>query len=368
MRRDRVAVAMSGGVDSSAAAALLLEQGYEVVGLTMQIWPRDQEQDSCPGVRACCGIDAITDARRVAQTLGIRHYVVNLRTAFQRLVIDPFCTEYVRGRTPNPCILCNTHVKFGGLLRRGREIGAEKLATGHYARVGFDGARNRWAIRRSVDTAKDQSYTLYDLRQEQLARALFPLGEMTKKETRARAREIGLAVSEKPESQQICFVAERSYRDYLSRSRPEVSQPGPIVDRDGRQIGRHKGIAFYTVGQRHGLRISHRSPLYVTAIDAEENRLIVGSDEDLQSCGLFMRHVNYVAVPGLSDEGMALRAKIRYGSQPVSCQAWKEDDGVALRFTGPQRAVTPGQAAVCYDEDAVAFGGIIEAAADGRRG
>ena len=360
MSRERVAVAMSGGVDSSVAAALLLEQGYEVVGLTMQIWPRDADPNPCPGVRACCGIDAVTDARRVAQTVGIPHYVINLRDAFQQLVIDAFCDEYIRGRTPNPCIRCNTYVKFGDLLHRAREIGAERLATGHYARAGFDDTRRRWVIWRAVDRGKDQSYTLYDLRQEQLARALFPLGEITKKETRAKARKIGLTVSEKPESQQICFVAERSYRDYLSRSRPGASQPGPIVDKEGRQIGRHKGIAFYTVGQRHGLRIAHHSPLYVIAIDAERNRLIVGSDQDLHSRGLFMRDVNYVSVPDLPGTGLKLRAKIRYGAQPIACAAWKEDDGVALRFARPQRAVTPGQAAVCYDEDVVAFGGIIE--------
>jgi len=360
MKRERVAVAMSGGVDSSVAAALLLEQGYDVVGLTMQIWPRDQEQDACPGVRACCGIDAVTDARRVAQMLGIPHYVINLRDAFQRLVIDEFCAEYVRGRTPNPCIRCNTYVKFGDLLHRAREIDAEKLATGHYARVDFDQTRQRWAIWRAVDHTKDQSYSLYDLRQEQLVRALFPLGEMRKSQTRAKAREIGLTVSEKPESQQICFVAERSYRDYLARSRPEVSQPGPIVDREGRQIGRHQGIAFYTVGQRHGLRIAHRSPLYVTDIDAQNNRLTVGSELDLESRGLFMREVNYVSISALPDEGLALRAKIRYGASLVSCSAWKEDDGAVLRFSRPQRAIAPGQAAVCYDGDAVVLGGIIE--------
>ena len=360
MKRERVAIAMSGGVDSSVAAALLLEEGYDVVGLTMQIWPRDQEQDACPGVRACCGVDAVTDARRVAHTLGIPHYVINLRDAFQQLVIDEFCAEYIRGRTPNPCIRCNTYVKFGDLLQRAREIDAEKLATGHYARVAFYEAHQRWAIWRAVDRTKDQSYALYDLRQEQLARALFPLGEMRKTQTRAKAREIGLIVSEKPESQQICFVAERSYRDYLARSRPEVSQPGPIVDRDGRQIGRHKGIAFYTVGQRHGLRIAHRSPLYVTGIDAEHNRLTVGGEEDLDSRGLLMRDVNFMSIAALPDEGLALRAKIRYGASLVSCTAWNEYDGVALRFSRPQRAVAPGQAAVCYAGDAVALGGIID--------
>ncbi len=361
MTRERVAVAMSGGVDSSVAAALLGEQGYEVVGLTMQIWPRDQEPDACPGVRACCGLDAVADARRVAHVLGIHHYVINLREAFQRLVIEAFCDEYQRGRTPNPCLLCNTFVKFGPLLHRAREIGAEKLATGHYATVDRDATTGRWMIRRGVDTGKDQSYTLYDLRQEQLARALFPLGGMTKRQTRAKAAELGLPVSEKPDSQQICFVSDGSYGEYLSRSRPGIARPGPIVDGAGRQVGRHRGIVFYTIGQRHGLRVAHKTPLYVTAIDPERNRVVVGEDSELLASGLFMSHVNYVALPDLPAGGAKLSAKIRYGASPAECTAWKERDGVALQFAQPQRAVAPGQAAVCYDGDTVALGGIIEA-------
>jgi tRNA-specific 2-thiouridylase len=363
MKGERIAVAMSGGVDSSVAAALLLEQGCEVVGLTMQVWPRDQQPDACPGGRACCGLDAVADARRVAQTLGIRHYVINLREAFQRLVIDAFCDEYARGRTPNPCILCNTHVKYGNLLHRAREIGAEKLATGHYARVGLDETTGRWVTWRGVDRAKDQSYTLYDLRQEQLARALFPLGDITKKETRAKAAELGLPVSEKPDSQQICFVLDRSYGEYLSRSRPGIARPGAIVDGAERQVGRHQGIAFYTIGQRHGLRVAHKTPLYVTAIDPERNLVIVGEEEALLAQGLVMRHINYVSWPDLPQQGAKLQVKIRYGAPLVGCTAWKEGDGVVVQFARPQRAVAPGQAAVCYDSEAVALGGII----DGRR-
>ena len=370
MKAERIAVAMSGGVDSSVAAALLVAQGCEVVGLTMQIWPREERAEVCPGIRsprlgsgqACCGLDAVQDARRVARALGIRHYVLNLREVFQRQVIDVFCDEYLRGRTPNPCILCNTYVKFGDLLRRAREIGAERLATGHYARVGWDESRQRWVIRRAVDRAKDQSYTLFDLRQEQLARALSPVGDMTKSETRAEAARLGLSVSHKPESQQICFVSGRSYAEYLKQQRPGAARPGPIVDREGRQIGRHQGVIFYTVGQRHGLRVAGGTPWYVTGIDAEANRVIVGGEEELRARGLWMRPVNYVALPELPQEGAKLQVKIRYGALPVACRAWAEAGGVALRFWRRQRAVAPGQAAVCYDREAVAFGGLIESA------
>jgi len=362
MSGERVAVAMSGGVDSSVAAALLVEQGCEVVGLTMQIWPRDQVAEACSGWRACCGLDALDDARRVARALGIRHYVLDLREAFQRLVIDPFCEEYLQGRTPNPCILCNTHVKFGALLRRAREIGAQRLATGHYARGGWEERRQRWVLWRAVDTAKDQSYTLYDLGQEQLARALFPLGTMAKSQTRAKAAQLGLTVSEKPESQQICFVSDRGYGEYLRRLRPEAAQAGPIVDGEGRQIGRHRGIGCFTIGQRHGLQIAHRKPLYVTGIDAARHRVIVGEEQDLLARGLVMGSVNHVALDNLPTTGERLRAKIRYSAPLVPCLALPDEGEVRLQFARPQRAVAPGQAAVCYDGDAVALGGVIESA------
>jgi len=360
MKRERVAVAMSGGVDSSVAAALLVEQGYEVVGLTMQIRPKEELPEACLGLRACCGLEAVEDARRVARAIGIRHHVVNLREAFQRLVVDRFCDEYLQGRTPNPCIMCNTHIKFGALLRRAEQIGARHLATGHYARVGFDGRRGRWVIRRAVDRAKEQSYSLYGLSQEQLARALFPLGEMRKTATRARARQLGLSVAAKPDSQQICFITEGGCGEYVAERRPGAVKPGPIVDQTGRQIGRHRGIPFYTVGQRHGLRVAHGRPLYVLAIEAGGDRIVVGEEQDLLARGLVMREVNHVAVSAVPQEGGRFEVKVRYGAPAVACVARPEGPKVRLRFARRQRAVAPGQAAVCYDGDAVAFGGVIE--------
>jgi len=357
---ERVAIAMSGGVDSSVAAAVLLEQGYEVVGLTMQLWPREAE--ACPGTRGCCGWEAVEEARRVAQTLGIRHYVLDLREAFQRRVIDPFCDSYVRGLTPNPCILCNTHVKYGELLRRAEQIGAPRLATGHYSRLQRDEKTGRWALLRAVDETKDQSYALYDLSQEQLSSALFPLGEMTKAETRLKAAALDLPVAGKPESQQICFVSEGSYGEYVARLRPGTARPGPIVDREGRQIGRHRGIPYYTIGQRQGLRIARERPWYVIAIDAETNRLVVGEEEDLMARGLMMQQVSYVAWAGLPSEGAEVAVKIRYAGSPAPCRAFAEGEGVRLEAAQPLRAVTPGQAAVCYYGETVVFGGVIAAA------
>jgi len=358
MAPERVAVAMSGGVDSSVAAALLLTQGYDVVGLTMLVSPPEANG----GVSDASQAGAVADARRVASLLGIRHHLVDLRQDFQRAVIGPFCEEYARGRTPNPCVLCNSYIKFGTLLQRARRLGASRLATGHYARVGRDEMTGRWVLRRGVDTAKDQSYTLFGLRQEQLARALFPLGEMRKAETRAEAVRLGLPVSQRPESQQICFVSGRSYGDWLSRWRPEAARPGPIVDPSGRQIGRHRGIAFYTVGQRHGLRVAGGKVLYVVGMDASRNQVVVGGEAELLARGLVMREVNYVGLADLSAGGRKLRAKIRSAARPAACLARPEGDGVVLQFPRRQRAVTPGQAAVCYDGEAVALGGIIESA------
>ncbi len=360
MSNKRIAVAMSGGVDSSVAAALLLDAGYEVVGFTMQLWPRDQQAELPPEMRGCCGLDAVDRARRVATALGIRHYVLNLREKFEALVIDPFCDEYARGRTPNPCIRCNTFVKFGPLLQRAREIGAEKLATGHYARVTYDESSSRWKLLVGVDQTKDQSYSLYGLNQEQLSRAIFPLGEMTKEETRKRAAELQLATATTPESQEICFITGEDYRHYLARKRPDVVTPGAIVNCEGKQLGRHRGVAFYTIGQRQGLGVASGEPMYVVGIDVAKNRLIVGRADELEAKGLMTTEVNYVAVAALPPEGKKLAVKIRYGAKAVPCTARPEHGKVRVEFARPQRAVSPGQAVVLYDGEAVALGGVIE--------
>ncbi len=358
---ERVAVAMSGGVDSSVAAALLLEQGHEVVGFTMQIWPREVEEDTPPGLRGCCGLEAIDSARKVASVLGIRHYVLNLREPFERLVIEPFCEEYSAGRTPNPCIRCNTFVKFGPLLRRSAEIEADALATGHYARTAYDEQSGRWQLLRGADASKDQSYSLYGLSQEQLSRAVFPLGEMTKEEVWTRAGELGLPSADRPESQEICFVSGPSYHEYLARRRPELVSPGPIVDRNGRQLGRHGGIAFYTVGQRQGLRVSQGRPLYVIGIDSQRNRLIVGEADEAVFQRVVVKDVNYVSIRELPQGGLKLAAQIRSGGRAARCTARPEGAGARVEFERPQRGVSPGQAAVCYDGDRVILGGVIEA-------
>jgi len=362
---ERVAVAMSGGVDSSLAAALLLQQGHEVVGLTMQLWPREREEDMPPAVRGCCGLDAIDSARRVARHLGIRHYVLNLRETFERFVIDPFCDDYAEGRTPNPCIRCNTFVKFGPLLHRAREIGCDQLATGHYARVLHDDRLGRWKLLRGVDRAKDQSYSLYGLTQDQFAHALFPLGELTKAQTRRKAAELKLPAADRAESQEICFISGEDYRHYLERRRPEVAVPGPIVDATGREIGRHHGIAFYTVGQRQGLGLAAGKPQYVLAIDARANRLVVGDESEAICSGLMMREVNYVSIAGLPEAGVKLAVQIRSTARPVPCLARPNGTGVVVQFAKPGRAVAPGQAAVCYHGHAVALGGVIEAGCRG---
>lgn len=346
----RIAVAMSGGVDSSVAAALLVAEGQDVLGITMDVLPS--------GPRSA---EPIAAARAAARALGIEHVVVELREVFARLVIEPFCRAYRAGRTPNPCVECNRHIKFGALLERARELGAEWLATGHYARVGFDQARGRWTLRTGADAAKDQSYVLYGLTQEQLSRARFPLGGMTKAEVRERARRLSLPAWERPESQQACFVGD-AYGAFLERWLTDAVRPGPIVDRAGRQVGRHRGIAFYTIGQRHGLRIARGRPWYVVAIDATANRIIVGEESELRASRLRMTAVNYVSLAGLPEGGASFRAKVRSAAPAAPCTARAQGAAVTLEFTRPQRAIAPGQSAVCYDQDVVALGGVIDAA------
>ena len=356
----RVLVGMSGGVDSSVAAALLVEAGYEVIGVTLNVWPEhDPMQALVEREDACCALGAVEDARRVAAQLGIRYYVLNFRDVFRRTVMANFAAEYARGRTPNPCVRCNQFVKFDALLARAAALEADYVATGHYARIDRDPATGRWRLRKAVDARKDQSYVLYVLSQERLARTLFPLGERTKAEVRALAERLGLVTATKPESQEICFVPSNNYRDYLARVAPETRRSGPIVDLAGQVIGQHEGIAYYTIGQRRGLGLAVGEPLYVVDIRPEANTLVVGPREALATPGCLVEDVNLVALETV-DQPIRAAARVRYRAEEVPCWLLPAGDGqLAVRFVAPQRAVTPGQAIVFYADDVVLAGGTI---------
>jgi tRNA-specific 2-thiouridylase len=358
---------MSGGVDSAVTAALLKREGYDVVGITLQIWQEHSEQGTYGG---CCSLGAVEDARRAAARIGIPHYVLNFRDYFAEKVIDRFVDEYRRGRTPNPCVECNRTVKFDELLRQARELGADYLATGHYARIRRNEETGRYELLRARDHAKDQSYALYTLSQEQLSRTLMPLGHLrNKQETRAIARELGLELAGKPDSQEICFVPKEGYAALLRERAPEAVRAGTMVDGDGNALGTHQGVPLYTVGQRKRLPASSTGPLYVLRLDAASNTVVVGRDEELYAPGLVAEECLWSALPGPPDTGAHIECcvKIRYNGSAAGCfiMAGDEAGTVCARFHSPQRAVTPGQAAVFYggagDEQVVLGGGTIRA-------
>jgi len=370
-----VVVAMSGGVDSSVAAALLVRQGYPVIGMMMRLWSESgRETDN-----RCCTPDAMAQARRVAAILGIPFYAVDAQQPFYQQVVTHFTNSYLQGDTPNPCLVCNRHIRWEFLLQRALALGASHMATGHYVRLGQD-EQGRVQVRQAIDERKDQSYVLHVLGQEQLRHALFPLGEYTKPEIRQLAREFGLPVAERPDSQDLCFLGNQDYRAFLLRNAPQVETPGPIRTRDGQELGQHRGLAFYTIGQRKGLGLSSEKPLYVLAKDQANNVLIVGELEGLGRSELITAGVNWVAgappaeAPGAApDAGFPTPAdasaapfraqvKIRYKAVPAA--AWVTPlgtDRFHARFDQPLRDITPGQAAVVYQEDICLGGGIIQA-------
>lgn len=355
--KKRVVVAMSGGVDSSVTAGLLVEAGHEVIGLTMQIWDYSTfTADHGESFGTCCSLDDVYDARRVADTLGIPFYVVNFEKDFQRQVIDRFCDDYFAGRTPNPCVLCNQRLKFELLLRRARELEADWLATGHYARV--EEGDGRFALLKGRDPAKDQSYFLYTLDQEQMRQVRFPLGDLTKDEVRAHAARFQLPVAEKAESQDICFVPDGDYVRFLEEERGPGQRDGEIVHVSGKVLGHHLGTYRYTIGQRRGLGIAWPDPLYVVGIDAETRRVLVGEKEHLAVAELTVREV----VWGAQEPPVAIRAhcRIRYQQREVPATITPlAGKGARVQFDQPQCGVTPGQAAVFYAGDRVLGGGWI---------
>ena len=357
----KVVVAMSGGVDSSVTAALLKEEGYEVIGATMQLWPSNELADEAERFGGCCGLGAVADAKRVAHKLGIPHYVMNFRDLFAEKVIANFCREYSLGRTPNPCIRCNEYIKFDALLTRAEELDADFVATGHYARLERDEVSGRYLLKKGVDRSKDQSYVLYVMTQNQLRHALMPLGGFTKERVRQVAGELGLPVADKAESQEICFIPDGDYTRFLKEYMPQAAKPGPILDREGNTLGEHRGILSYTIGQRKGLGISAREPLYVVAIDRERNAIIVGTKREVYGDELIAANLNWIAIESL-EQPLQLKAKIRYRHREVAAVTTPllSEGKVHVRFKQPQMAMTPGQAIVFYHKDTVVGGGTIE--------
>ena len=370
MEMNRIAIAMSGGVDSSAAAAVLKESGYDLVGFSMQLWNQRKsgsgDRESTPA--RCCSLEDIYDAREVAAVLKIPYYVVDFQKQFEEEVVSTFIENYRMGLTPSPCILCNSLMKFRHLTRMAEEVKAKQIATGHYARISRDGQRGRYLLLRSRDRNKDQSYFLFELTQKQLAKAVFPLGDLKKEQVREIARRNRLPVAEKPESQEICFVPDGDYASFVERHFDKIVgadvskdfSPGNIVDAGGNILGHHPGIHHFTIGQRRGLGIAHTSPLYVLELRAEENTVVVGERAQLGRCRCRVKRLNWISIPYLSGP-MRVKAKIRSRHRESPAEITPMDDGsVEVMFDSPQLAITPGQACVFYQGERVVGGGWID--------
>lgn len=355
-KRGPICVAMSGGVDSSVVAGLLNREGHEVIGVTMQIW---QESQRDPRHAGCCSLGAVEDARRVASILDIPYYVVNFKEEFRQSVIDEFVEEYAAGRTPNPCVTCNREIKFDLLMKKAAELGCEKIATGHYARITFDESTNVYSLRRARGRGKDQSYALYGMTQDQMSKTVFPLGELEdKSKTRAIAQELGLPVALKPDSQEICFVSEAGgYREFLKTRRPEMFESGELIDTQGTKIGSHEGVASFTIGQRRGIGLAAGKPLYVISIDPASNRVVVGDKKDLLKREVALADVLWSAGFEL-ETPLDVVAKVRYNMDPAQAVLFG-GSSPKIVFDEPVYAITPGQTAVAYEDDRVVAGGRI---------
>ncbi len=363
---------MSGGVDSSLAAFLLSQKGYQVVGISMKLWDfKEVDGESHPDGR-CCSSEALNDARAVCQMMGIPHYVVDIRDDFKREVISNFVDEYITGRTPNPCIICNTKIKWGSLWEKAESLGANFISTGHYARIVYDEKLKRFQLLKGVDPSRDQSYALWGFSQKDLSRTIFPLGELTKKQVRVLAKEHGLKVAEREESQEICFVTDDDYSRFIKewvdskgqgsrvRGQGKKIQPGSIFNSKGEKIGEHKGIPYYTIGQRRGLRVAMGKPMYVVRIDAEKNAIYVGENEELFKSSFVVTNVNWIAFDNL-DQEIDCEIKIRYQHIPQKGRISPLTEGqVMVKFNQPERAITPGQSAVFYQGEVVLGGGVID--------
>ncbi|HAA24536.1 MAG TPA: tRNA 2-thiouridine(34) synthase MnmA [Ruminiclostridium sp.] len=356
--KKKVMVGMSGGVDSSVAAAVLMKEGYDVIGVTLKLQP-DTENGSWSDT-TCCSLVAVEDARRVASKLGIPYYVLNFQDIFESCVVEYFVAEYGKGRTPNPCIACNRYIKFDALLKKAESMGIDYVATGHYARIEYDEQKNRYLLKKSVTGKKDQTYVLYNLTQYQLQRTLMPIGRYDKDTVRDMAKELGFDVANKPDSQEICFIPDNNYAAFITNKLGKPAQRGKFVDIHGNVLGEHKGLIHYTVGQRKGLGLSFGKPMYVIKIDAENNTVVLGEEKDVFSAGLTAFDLNWIAIDSL-DGALRVKAKIRYSANEADAVITPIEGGkVRVDFDKPQRAVTPGQSVVFYDGDIVVGGGIIE--------